>query len=105
MAGTGLAAVTVIGGDRPGIVARVTKGLFELGCNLKDATSTILTGHFSMMLVVDLPSGVDCDAVEGALAGIAEEMDLVVAYSACPQDILPINGRARQPTEAHFSIA
>ncbi|MBI1779501.1 MAG: urea carboxylase-associated family protein [Proteobacteria bacterium] len=32
------------------------------------------------------------------------ELDVVVAMSACPQDILPINGRARQPTEAHFQI-
>ena len=32
------------------------------------------------------------------------EMDAVVAFSACPQDILPINGRARQPTEAHFQV-
>ena len=32
------------------------------------------------------------------------EMDAVVAFSACPQDILPINGRAGQPTEAHFEI-
>jgi uncharacterized protein YcgI (DUF1989 family) len=31
-------------------------------------------------------------------------MDLVVAFSACPQDILPINGRAGRPTEAHFRI-
>ena len=30
--------------------------------------------------------------------------DVVVAFSACPQDILPINGRARQPTEAHFQV-
>ncbi len=32
------------------------------------------------------------------------EMDLIVAFSACPQDILPINGRGGQPTEAHFQI-
>ena len=32
------------------------------------------------------------------------EMDLVVAFSACPQDILPINGELRQPVEAHFEI-
>lgn len=32
------------------------------------------------------------------------EMDLVVAFSACPQDILPINGRTGRTTEAHFSI-
>ncbi len=32
------------------------------------------------------------------------EMDLIVAFSACPQDILPINGRQGPPTEAHFQI-
>ena len=32
------------------------------------------------------------------------EMDCIVAFSACPQDILPINGVARKPTEAHFEI-
>jgi uncharacterized protein YcgI (DUF1989 family) len=32
------------------------------------------------------------------------EMDLVIAFSACPQDILPINGRTGRTTEAHFSI-
>jgi uncharacterized protein len=30
------------------------------------------------------------------------EMDLIVAFSACPQDILPINNT--KPTEAHFQI-
>jgi len=32
------------------------------------------------------------------------EMDLVVAFSACPQDLLPINGDMRKPVEAHFEI-
>jgi uncharacterized protein YcgI (DUF1989 family) len=32
------------------------------------------------------------------------EMDLVIAFSACPQEILPINGRTGQTTEAHFTI-
>ena len=32
------------------------------------------------------------------------EMDMVMAFSACPQDILPINGVGRAPTEAHFEI-
>lgn len=31
-------------------------------------------------------------------------MDCVVAMSACPQDILPINGAACRPTEAHYRI-
>jgi len=32
------------------------------------------------------------------------EMDCVVAMSTCPQDLLPINGAACTPTEAHFQI-
>ena len=32
------------------------------------------------------------------------EMHVVVAFSAYLQDILPINGRARYPTEAHFQV-
>jgi hypothetical protein len=40
----------------------------------------------------------------GSYALFRAEMDLVVAFSACPQDILPINGRTGQTTEAHFRI-
>ena len=32
------------------------------------------------------------------------EMACVVAFSACPQDLVPINGVACAPTEAHFQI-
>ncbi len=33
------------------------------------------------------------------------EMDLVVAFSCCPQDIVPINGPDCTPVDAHFEIA
>lgn len=33
------------------------------------------------------------------------DMDCIVAFSCCPQDILPINGVARKPTEAHFTVS
>jgi uncharacterized protein YcgI (DUF1989 family) len=32
------------------------------------------------------------------------ELDCVVAFSACPQDIVPINGVACMPTEAHLEL-
>jgi uncharacterized protein YcgI (DUF1989 family) len=41
----------------------------------------------------------------GSYVVLRAEMDLIVAFSACPQDILPINGRAGKPTEAHFIVA
>ncbi len=40
----------------------------------------------------------------GSYVRLRAEMDLVIAFSACPQDILPINGRAGKPTEAHYRI-
>lgn len=73
-----LLAVTVIGNDRPGIVAGVTKVLYEAGCNLEDVTSTILRGHFSMVMVVRA-AGADAAALEAALQPVAREMDLIVA--------------------------
>jgi uncharacterized protein YcgI (DUF1989 family) len=32
------------------------------------------------------------------------EMDAVVAFSACPQDMVPVNGEACVPVEAHFAV-
>ena len=44
-----LLAVTVLGHDRPGIIAETTSILAELGANLEDSTMTILRGHFAMV--------------------------------------------------------
>lgn len=40
----------------------------------------------------------------GGYVMLRAEMDLVIAFSACPQDVLPINGRACRTVEAHFTI-
>ncbi len=40
----------------------------------------------------------------GDYVTLRAEMDCVVAFSACPQDITPINGMGRQPTEAHYEV-
>ena len=40
----------------------------------------------------------------GSYVALRAEMDLVIAFSACPQDILPINGVGHLPTEAHFTV-
>ncbi len=41
----------------------------------------------------------------GSFVRLRAEMDVVMAFSACPQDILPINGRGCCPTEAHLRLA
>jgi uncharacterized protein YcgI (DUF1989 family) len=40
----------------------------------------------------------------GSYVVFRAEMDLIIAFSACPQDVLPINGRACRPLEAHFMV-
>lgn len=66
--------LTLVGADRPGIVARVTRVLCELGCNLGEASMIRLGGNFTIMLMV---SGSDPeDRLLSALAPVAEEMDL-----------------------------
>jgi uncharacterized protein YcgI (DUF1989 family) len=32
------------------------------------------------------------------------ELDCVVAFSACPQDLVPVNGVACTPTDAHYEV-
>ncbi len=75
---TSLLAVTAIGADRPGIVSAVSGALFELGCNLQDATSTILRGHFSITLIVKADRSVSVRDVEGALGSVADDLGLIV---------------------------
>jgi uncharacterized protein len=44
-------------------------------------------------------------SVPGSFVVLRAEMDLVIALSACPQDILVINGIGCSPTEAHFEVS
>ena len=50
-------AVTVIGDDRPGIVAAVAAALAGLGANLEDSSMTILRGRFAMTLIAEVGAG------------------------------------------------
>jgi len=63
-------AVTVLGHDRPGIIAGVTEALAGLGGNLEDSSMTLLRGHFAMTLVVSCEASAAQAqaAVEAALA-------------------------------------
>src|SRR3984957_12098038 len=40
----------------------------------------------------------------GSYVTLRAEMDCFVAFSACPQDMVPVNGAAMTPTAAHFEI-
>ena len=76
-----LFAVTVLGHDRPGIVAEVTEAIAGLGGNLEDSSMTLLRGHFAMTLVAEVAaSGA---AITDALGGLGES-GLVVSVLEMP---------------------
>jgi glycine cleavage system transcriptional repressor len=60
-------AVAVMGQDRPGIVASVSSTLLDLHCNVEDVATSILRGHFAMMLVVAGADDLNVDKVTVAL--------------------------------------
>ena len=67
--------LTVVGADRPGIVARVTAALFEGGCNLGEASMMRLGGSFTIMLMVQCPSG-EADTLRQLVAPVADSLGL-----------------------------
>jgi glycine cleavage system transcriptional repressor len=76
-----LLAVTVLGRDRPGIVAETTAALAHLG-NLEDSTMTLLRGNFAMVLLVETPAA--RSDVEAALATLASDGRLTVDVRDVP---------------------
>lgn len=73
------AAITAVGVDRPGIVAAVTKLLYEAGGNIEDSRMAILGGHFAVVLIAALPDDADLAALEGALREATAGFDLIVS--------------------------
>ncbi|MDP2773408.1 MAG: ACT domain-containing protein [Nocardioides sp.] len=79
-----LHAITVLGHDRPGIIAETTRRLAELGLNLEDSTMTLLRGHFAMML---LCAGAATDAeISDTLAPLTADGTLTVTVREVPEE-------------------
>jgi glycine cleavage system transcriptional repressor len=79
-----LHAITVIGHDRPGIIAETTAALGALGLNLEDSTMTLLRGHFAMMLVCR--GDADRASVEAGLASLTADGTLDVSVRVVPDE-------------------
>ncbi|MEM3973396.1 MAG: ACT domain-containing protein [Ignisphaera sp.] len=75
-----LAVITVIGADKPGIVAGITSVLAKYNVNIVDISQTVVRGIFSMIMIVDLSTGrIDLPKLREEL--IAKGRDLGVEVS------------------------
>lgn len=104
-------AVTVIGRDRPGIIAEVTAVVADLGGNLEDSSMTLLRGHFAWMLIayVDIAA----ENLAHRLAHLADDGLTVsvlpvaddVPYGGEPQYVLSVHGADRPGIVAGVTAA
>ncbi|WP_308387705.1 ACT domain-containing protein [Acidithiobacillus sp. AMEEHan] len=76
------ALLTVIGEDRPGIVAAVTQALYAADCAIGDASMMRLGGYFTIMQVIDYQR--DFGAVESALDPAVKRLNLRVHLDPIP---------------------
>ena len=83
-----LLAITVLGHDRPGIIADATAGLASLGLNIEDSTMTLLRGHFAMMLLCR--GAVSAADIEQALAPLTADGDLDVSVRPVTDEPAPV---------------
>lgn len=87
-------AITVLGHDRPGIIAEVTKALASLGGNLEDSSMTLLRGHFAMTLIVNGHTTAD-EAVAALDALTADGLTV---------SVLPVKDDARSSTGSNVYL-
>lgn len=69
-------AISVLGKDQPGIVAAVSKTLFETGCNIEDSSMTSLGCEFAMIVIVALPGRISVADFEKKMSAMARQKGL-----------------------------
>lgn len=72
--------LTLVGKDRPGIVARLTTALFEAGCNLGETSMIRLGDNFTVMMMVY--SSRDESGLRQLLEPVLGELKLVLHIDA-----------------------
>lgn len=71
-------AVSVIGRDRPGIVASVAKVLFQNRCNIEDLSQTAIRGQFAMILIASAVQQDSHPGLKQDLEALAGDLDLEI---------------------------
>ncbi|MBF0378391.1 MAG: amino acid-binding protein [Desulfamplus sp.] len=64
--------VTVIGKDRPGIIASVSKSLYLMECNLQNVNQMVLQNQFAGFFVVEHPT---CLTLEAILSKLEDDLN------------------------------
>jgi glycine cleavage system transcriptional repressor len=82
-------AITVVGHDRPGIIAQAAEVLSRCGMNLEDSSMTLLRGHFAMTLIC--AGEANASEIEAALRPLVNgSLDVTVREVPEEPDLPPL---------------
>jgi ACT domain-containing protein len=71
--------ITVIGKDKPGIVAGITAVLYEMNINILDVSQTIMDSYFTMTMLVDHTKATKSfDEAKVSILAASEPLDVQV---------------------------
>ena len=85
--------LSILGHDRPGIVAAVSKVLFELNCNIENVSQTTLQFEFAGIFIASLPEDLSLQSLHQGLnaemAPLGLEVHVTALKSPPPSMSLP----------------
>lgn len=87
--------ISVLGKDQPGIIAAVSRALFDRDCNIENVSQTILQSEFAGIFIASMPKGVTAEALR---EGLAERLEAFKMYVQVKP--LAANGSPAAPTAA-----
>jgi glycine cleavage system transcriptional repressor len=91
------AVITVLGKDRPGIVAAVSWILFEHGCNIENVSQTILQSEFAGIFIASLPKGFTSEELSSHLERGLEPLGLHVVLKPLEEESKKVSPSPNEP--------
>ncbi len=70
--------ISIFGQDRPGIVASVSRVLYQNSCNIDDLSQTAIKGQFAMILIATAPQENSLGRLKGDFAELSRDLDLEI---------------------------
>ena len=91
-------AVSVIGRDRPGIVANVSGVLYQNRCSIEELSQTAIRGQFAMILIASVGEGVTVRNLKSDFAELAKDLDLDINLRQLKaEDMVPFQAGETEP--------
>lgn len=76
------AVISVVGKDHPGILAFVASKCAEKEINIVDVTQKVLQGLFTMMMIVEVPEGLQVQEITSSFEQYGKEEGLDIHVMA-----------------------